>query len=430
MLLQKKLPWSNPLDVARGIPKSEEYWALLYSGIDSGFSGRYSILAFRAKNKIKSQNFGEFEKALTSNRNRFDNAWIGYLGYGLKNNLEKLPEDSGGVISMPNLWMVKYRTILLFDHKKKIIELWSENKSESFAKELQFSKKYQPPDITSVLSNMTRKQYLSKVSDIKKAIIRGDLYQANLTRKFIAKTKSDFDNFSIFSRLCKISPAPYSAFLKFNDNFVISSSPERFIHIDKNGVVESRPIKGSAPRFSDKTKDKKSKSNLIKSEKDKAENLMIVDLMRNDLSRSCKSGSVEVKSLFDILSYSTVHHMSSTVCGKKNPNISTIGAVKNCFPPGSMTGAPKIKAMELCSKMEKHERGIYGGAIGWFGGDGSADLSVVIRTIIKQKNTIEFQVGGAIVADSKPEEEWKETILKAKAIAKTLGIKQKTLENI
>jgi anthranilate/para-aminobenzoate synthase component I len=195
-----------------------------------------------------------------------------------------------------------------------------------------------------------------------------------------------------------------------------------FLSLDTLGNVETRPIKGSAPRFEDKEKDQNSKNELQSSEKNRAENLMIVDLMRNDLSRNCVTGSVSVDSLFDVTTYATVHHMSSTIRGKKKPDIATLDLVKGCFPPGSMTGAPKIKAMELCSELEQQARGVYSGAIGWFSGDGACDFSVVIRTLIMQGRRFEFQVGGAIVSDSDPIEEWRETLTKARGIAKALDI--------
>jgi anthranilate/para-aminobenzoate synthase component I len=227
-----------------------------------------------------------------------------------------------------------------------------------------------------------------------------------------------------------ISPAPYSAILKLDDKFIISSSPERFVHVSSDGKVDTRPIKGSAPRFEDAAKDTESKRQLQISEKDRAENLMIVDLSRNDISRHCEKGSVKVEGLFEVTSYATVHHMASTVKGRKKQESTTLDLIKGCFPPGSMTGAPKIKAMQLCSELENVKRGVYSGAIGWFGGDGSADLSVVIRTIIIDCDKFEFQVGGAIVADSIAEKEFEESILKAKAMAKALNIDIGKLESL
>ncbi len=431
MFLEEKRKWVEPIELAKRIPKEEQYWALLYSGLKTDYSGKYSFLALKPKKEIRGRNVQKLKQNLTSNKKKLSNAWFGYLGYGLKNSLEKLPKDKESYLNFPDLWMLKYSVILVFDHQSKKIEVWSESKFDFdvFFKNTSPSS-YRPLVKDSLKSNMSCTSYIEKVKRIKEAILSGDVYQANLTRKFFGEFTRAPDSLSLFEELCKISPSPYSCLMKFNNSYVISSSPEQFLSISKSGYVETRPIKGTAPRFSSSVKDRKSKETLKKSSKNRSENLMIVDLMRNDLSRSCKTGSIKVKSLFDITSYSTLHHMSSVITGTKKNDISTLDLTLGCFPPGSMTGAPKIKAMELCSKMEKHKRGVYSGAIGWFGGDGSADLSVVIRTLIMKDNKFEFQVGGAIVADSIPEEELEETITKASALLKILNIKKSEIKNI
>ncbi len=427
MQLQRTINWIAPLDLAASIPESEDKWVLLYSGMNSGFFGRYSILALRAKNEINSDDFTELSDILSDNNHKFTNGWFGYLGYGLKNKLEKLSQDTDSYINMPHLWLINFGTIILFDHEQRQVKIWSEDDFElpdiTPAEKLDFTTQ-------NLRSNMNKAEYLDKVDRIKSSINRGDLYQANLTRKFTGEIAGKFRPVDIFCKLCEISPAPYSAFLKFSEKTVISSSPERFLHINSDGVADTRPIKGSAARFEDEAEDKKSLDALGNSEKDRAENLMIVDLCRNDLSRGCEVGSIKVKNLFEITSYATVHHMVSTVTGQKSAGTSSLDLVKGCFPPGSMTGAPKIKAMQLCSALESKQRGVYSGAIGWFGGDGSVDLSVVIRTIIMDGNKFEFQVGGAIVADSDPIAEFEETLIKAKAVAKSLGIDKQQLRII
>ncbi len=422
MRLRKTIPWIDPLSLASGMPDSEDKWALLYSGMQYDFTGHYSILALRPSLEIKSSSFDELAAQLTSDKTKLENAWFGYLGYGLKDVLENLPKDTPAKMDLPDLWMVNYRLILLFDHVKQHIAIWSE--AEDDLRYVPSPAKIEEGQvkITNLHSNMSKDMYLDNVGIIKEAINKGDLYQANLTRKFFAAINADAKPLNIFNKLCRISPSPYSAFLKFGDKFVISSSPERFLHVDENGMADTRPIKGSAPRFADEKKDAESRILLANSEKDRAENLMIVDLSRNDLSRSCRTGSVITQKLFEVTSYATVHHMASTVKGQKRHDKTTLQLVRGCFPPGSMTGAPKIKAIQLCTALEKIKRGIYAGGIGWFGGDGSTDLSVVIRTIIIDGNLAEFQVGGAIVADSAAEDEWQETMTKAKAIAMTLGI--------
>lgn len=426
-----EIPWHDPLDYARGIPESETSWILLYSSMRTGFTGRYSFLALRPNTSCLYDDFSAFEAKLSTDQGRFENAWFGYLGYGLKNALEQLPQDVAPLMPLPNLWMVQYALILVFDHDEQRVSVWAAT-PDVFAHLP--SPRIAPADTpiytTPLQSNMGKAEYLTKVAAVKEAIHRGDLYQANITRKFSGQFSGEYNPFALFTRLTRISPAPYSSFLKLEGSYILSSSPELFLKLDAQGRVETRPIKGSAPRYDSVQEDERSRENLRQSEKNRAENLMIVDLMRNDLSRHCVPGSVVVDSLFDVTSYATVHHMASTIRGRKQVGVPPLALVKGCFPPGSMTGAPKIKAMELCSEMEPQARGVYSGAIGWFSGDGACELSVVIRTLVIQDGRFEFQVGGAIVADSDPIEEWRETLTKAKGIATALGITMAALEGV
>lgn len=417
----KTIHWLDPLDVANAVDQDHSHWVLLYSGINFVDTGRYSFIAYGLKNRFTSDNLHNAAHILSEDNSCFDNIWFGFLGYGLKNSLEDLPQDEAGMIDLPNLCLLHFGTVLRFDHVRKCVDVYADD-PDSFSSLATDSTLLSPKVVISnISSNMTKATYLESVADIKAAIVRGDLYQANLTRKFFGEIHYD-NPFSMFCRLCDISPAPFSAYIKNGNDYIISSSPERFLKINADGNVETRPIKGTAARYDDPVKDKAAKHSLLFSEKDRSENLMIVDLSRNDLSRSCNVGSVSVDDLFHVDSYATVHHMVSTIRGIKSENVSSLEFISSCFPPGSMTGTPKIKAMELCSALEKQRRGIYAGAIGWFGGDGSVDLSVVIRTLLLQGNCFEFQVGGAIVHDSVPLKEWEETLVKARGIAHLLGI--------
>lgn len=408
----KIISWCSPLELATCV--NEPYWVLLYSGIRNNHTGRYSYLACGQQQKITCSDFVEFSRSLSNNKESFENAWFGYLGYGLKDALENLEKDQSGWLKMPHLQMLNFANIYQFDHENKTLTLWSNGKSTPPAQKPQAVSAI--PPVTSITSNMTRAEYLEKATHVIERIHAGDLYQANLTRKFYGEFAEAPDCFQLFKKLCEVSPAAYSAFIRLDDTSIISSSPEQFLNIDANGQITTRPIKGTAPRGTDEKSDAELRKKLSESEKDRAENLMIVDLMRNDLARSSIAGSVKTDSLFDITTHATIHHLSSTVSGKKSENCSTIDAVKAAFPPGSMTGAPKIHAMNLCSRLEQQERGVYSGAIGWFGGNGSCELSVVIRTLIVRDNKFEFQVGGGIVADSIPEKELDELINKAKGI--------------
>jgi anthranilate/para-aminobenzoate synthase component I len=283
------------------------------------------------------------------------------------------------------------------------------------------------PGIESLHSNMSRAEYLAHAGAIIARIHAGDLYQANLTRKFGGTFAAAPDGFSLFCRLCELSPGAYSAYLRCGDTHIISSSPELFLSIDAAGRMLSEPIKGSAPRGASQSADLALRRSLEESGKDRAENLMIVDLMRHDFSRVCEPGSVQVPALFTVTSHASIHHLSSRIVGKKRRDCTTLAALQACFPPGSMTGAPKIRAMEQCSAAERDARGVYSGAIGWLGGDGSAHLSVVIRTLLVEGRRFEFQAGGGVVADSTPEAELSELLDKTRGIAELLGISRAAL---
>ncbi len=419
------LAWQEPLELASKAGTGA--LVLLYSSASLSYSGRYSFLAVDAEETVQGSTFAALEKVLRADRPRHTNAWFGYLGYGLKNDVEKLSREAPGRIRLPELWMTRFATLYRFDHSAQTLErygrpqAWEEHPASALI-----------PFITSSLlsSNMTKAEYMKAVRHTVARIHAGDLYQANLTRKFYGDFEKKPDALSVFARLCQVSPAPYSALIRSRDWSVLSSSPERFLHIGADGRITTRPIKGTAPRHADSERDRRAAKALGASAKDRAENLMIVDLMRNDLARISAPGSVRAEALFEVTSHPNVHHMSSTVTAQKSLHASTLEVVKACFPPGSMTGAPKIKAMQLCSKLESIARGVYSGALGWFGGDGSADLSVVIRTLVMEGSRFEFQVGGGIVADSTPESEWAETMTKARGMMQALGISMEAVEKL
>lgn len=417
-----RLPWSNPLSFARTIWQQPGDMVFLYSGMQTSFTGRYSYLAYQPSRSVTSNHFEEFSSLLTQNHWQLENSWFGYLGYELKHDVEQLTAASApSPISLPALWMIQCDRILVFDHQEHTCTLHSKhpNPSLPIAKVSAVSPAVQ---VTSLSSNMDKTAYIQQVQHTLEAIRRGDFYQANITRKFYGSLNIQGDISELFAHLCSISPAPYSAFLRLGDTHILSSSPEQFITLDAEGTAHTRPIKGSAARFANPSADQQSLQKLKDSSKDQMENLMIVDLMRHDLAKSSLPGSVKVERLFEVTPYATIYHMSSTISAVKDPAYSTLHFVQQAFPPGSMTGAPKIKAIEHCNSAEGHARGVYSGAIGWFGGDGSCDLSVVIRTLLIRGNQFEFQVGGAIVADSDPHTEWQETLLKAKALAQLLNL--------
>ncbi|MDS1116848.1 aminodeoxychorismate synthase component I [Gordonia westfalica] len=262
--------------------------------------------------------------------------------------------------------------------------------------------------------------YLRLIEQCLAEIRSGESYEVCLTNA--ATVHRSLDPVSGYSCLREISPMPYSALLQFSGLSVLSASPERFLKVDADGTVESKPIKGTRPRSADPVQDHAFRCDLRHSEKDRSENLMIVDLVRNDLSRVCVPGSVHVPSLFDVETYSPVHQLVSTVRGTLREGLSAVDCVRAAFPGGSMTGAPKIRTMEIIDKLEAGPRGVYSGAIGYFSLTGTADLSIVIRTMVATDSEVTFGVGGAIVALSDPDDEFEETMVKALSMRRCLAV--------
>lgn len=429
-MIAEELPWACPQEVAQVLCAHERYWVFLHSGQQLPHTGERSILALYPQETLTGERFSPLAQKLGSRQSIFENAWFGYFGYEMLHDVETLPRETRSYITLPDMWFTRFGLILDFNHAYKKITCWHLPDITVPSIFSQPSDDFMIAKVTSLTSPMSREMYFQIVCDTKDAIDRGEFYQANITRKFIGCFESEPKPMALFSRLHNASPAAYSAVMRMDDAFIISSSPERFLHMDAQGRMMSRLIKGTAPRYADPLMDAESRNHLHNSEKDRAENLMIVDLMRNDFSRSAVPASVKAEELFEVTSYATLYHMESTVTAQKSPDISALEAVRNCFPPGSMTGAPKIRAMEWCLEQEKIRRGVYSGALGWFGGDGSCDFSVVIRTLIVQGRQFEFQVGGAITADSDPEKEWQESLTKARGIMSALGLNIKMLEAI
>jgi aminodeoxychorismate synthase component I len=265
----------------------------------------------------------------------------------------------------------------------------------------------------SATSSLGRSAYEARVRALIREIEAGNVYEANLTRRL--SLDFDGDPFRLYRALRRESPAPFACFLELPEGAILSSSPERFLRLDAGRRVESRPIKGTRPRGATPREDAGLREALARSEKDRAENLMIVDLVRNDLGRVCEVGSVRVPELMVVEAYASVFQLVSTVVGRLRRDRDAIDLVRAAFPPGSMTGAPKIAAMRLCSRLEPVRRGVYSGAIGWIDVRGGLDLSVVIRTLLVEKDRVHLHVGGAVVADSSPSAEYDETDDKARA---------------
>jgi para-aminobenzoate synthetase component 1 len=267
-------------------------------------------------------------------------------------------------------------------------------------------------------SSFTHQGYLNAVNRVREYILAGDIFQANISQRFQAPLREE--PYALYLRLRHRNPSPFAAYLGFGDLAVMSASPERFLLLEESRLVETRPIKGTRPRGLGPMHDAALGRALAESEKDRAENVMIVDLLRNDLSRVCRPGTVRVPELFAIEHHPTVHHLVSTVLGELEPNVDAVDLLRATFPGGSITGAPKVRAMEIIAELEPTQRGVYCGSIGYLSSTGTMDTSIVIRTYLALRGQVYFQAGGGIVADSDPELEYRETLDKARGLIETL----------
>ncbi|HRZ08992.1 MAG TPA: aminodeoxychorismate synthase component I, partial [Gemmatimonadales bacterium] len=263
-------------------------------------------------------------------------------------------------------------------------------------------------------SGFTRDEYLRAVERVRQYILAGDIFQANLSQRFEAPWPGD--PFDFYRRLTAVNPAPFAAYFQGTGFAVASASPERFLRVDPDGRVETRPIKGTRRRGETPAEDRRLADELLASEKDRAENVMIVDLLRNDLSKVCQPGSVEVPALCALESHPTVHHLESIVTGRLEEGRTAADLLRAAFPGGSITGAPKVRAMEILAELEPVARGVYCGAIGWMSVTGAMDTGIAIRTVTLQDGRATFHAGGGIVADSVPALEYQETLDKAAGI--------------
>jgi para-aminobenzoate synthetase component I len=283
-------------------------------------------------------------------------------------------------------------------------------------------------------SNFTREQYLAAVEKVQEHIAAGDIYQANLTQQLSVALDSRLTPEQVFLNLRREHPASFGAFLRRREDIVISASPERFLRVasavGKERLIEAWPIKGTRPRGSNAAEDARLRAELQASEKERAEDVMIVDLLRNDLGRVCLYGSVAVRELFTLQEHPTLFHLVSKVQGHLRAGVTAGDIMRAAFPCGSITGAPKLRAMELIDALEPQPRGLSMGAIGYFSFDGAMDLNVAIRTMTIRGNIARFNVGGGIVADSRPEREYEESLIKARALLRALSVNAETPEGL
>ena len=358
----------------------------------------------------------------------FTGGVLGYFSYDLGRRFERLPAFAEDAEKMPEMAVGIYDWAVVVDHLDKRSWLvaqgrradtkarWTELVARFSAEPVERARV--PFRITAPLaSNLARERYATAFRRVLDYIHAGDCYQINLAQRFAAPAAGD--PWLAYQALRVINPAPYAAYLNTPHGQILSASPERFLKLER-GSVETKPIKGTRPRAGHPRVDAELAAELKASEKDRAENVMIVDLLRNDLSKNCELGSVKVTKLFEVESFATVHHLVSTVTGTLRQGRDAFDLLRGCFPGGSITGAPKLRAMHIIEELEPDRRGVYCGAIGYIGCDGNMDLNIAIRTLVYAGGSIRFWAGGGIVADSRLEDEYQETFDKAAAMLKLL----------
>lgn len=470
-MIIKEIPYQDPVLLFE-IFRDRPFSFFLDSGMDAGRLGRYSFigsdpfLVFKSKRDLVAtwqggvwqERRGDPFAVLRELLNRCRTAPVpslpvpvaagafGYFAYDLGWQIEKLPDMAVDDLGVPDCYLGFYDRLIVFDHlagkayltstgltgggapsPERVRERMEEleylvalSRREIGHREEPFEE-ISPPRFT---CHFTRQTYCEAVQKVKDYIAAGDIFQANFTQRFSCPLS--VSPWTLYRRLRAINPAPFAAYLSYPELVVASASPERFLQV-RNGVVETRPIKGTRPRGKDPAEDLRLRTELLNSAKDRAELTMIIDLERNDIGRVCSFGSVHVPELIVLEEYPTVFHLVSTVRGTLAPGRDLVDLLKATFPGGSITGAPKIRAMEIIEELEPVKRGVYTGSIGYLGFDGSADLNIVIRTFIIKDGQAYFQVGGGIVADSDPEMEYWETIHKGRALMRALGCREEAI---
>ena len=374
------------------------------------------------KRKIWKLGDSPFEELYQLHQHHQD--WfIGYFTYDLKNSIHGLKSSKPLTIPIPSCTFYLPDSLIFFNDDRVEIRS-SQCSAEKIFQQILATPTPSPAVGNSIYlrPHMSREEYLSKVEKVKEHILNGDCYELNLCQEFSA-SKVEINPLSLFLKLNSLSPAPFAGFQKLEDQYLICASPERFLKKEGSKLV-SQPIKGTIRRGKTPEEDECMKQQLRSDEKEMAENMMIVDLVRNDLAISSLPGSVEVEEMFGIYSFRHVHQMISTVSSRLRPTLPFTEAIKNAFPMGSMTGAPKRKVMELIEQYENSSRGLYSGSVGFIDPEGNFDFNVVIRSLIydSELQKLSFQVGGAITYDSDPEKEYEECLLKAKALMQVLGV--------
>jgi len=353
--------------------------------------------------------------------------WFGFMTYDLKNELEDVSSENFDGMQMPAFHFFQPRWVLALKEDQLEIHFHEKENTDEEAKELlkqilsTKADRIQASLVSNIQHRISKDEYLEAVNALKNHIRLGDIYEVNFCQEFF-KENIHIDPLATFRSLREVSPTPYSCYYSIGDRFLLCASPERYIKKQGSKII-SQPIKGTAKRGETPSEDNEIKESLFLDPKERAENIMIVDLVRNDLSRTAAKGTVKVEELCGIYTFPQVHQMISTVVSELKEDIHFVDCLKHSFPMGSMTGAPKVRAMKLIEKYEVTKRGLFSGAVGYITPDADFDFNVVIRSIQynAKDNYLSFMVGGAITMQSDPEKEYEECLLKAKAIKQVLG---------
>ncbi len=382
------------------------------------------ILAVDAFTSVKTDYHNAFEDLKQYQQITKD--WLfGYLSYDLKNDVEILHSNNFDGLDFPDLFFFQPKKIVTLKGNQleiQYLHMCDDEIEEDFNDIVKSQKsKVKSHESINIKQRISKESYLNKVSKVLEHIHRGDIYEANFCMEFFAEN-AIINPLEKFLKLNEISKSPLAVFFKNNTNFLLSASPERYLKKEGQLII-SQPIKGTAKRFLDSIEDEKSKNELVLDPKERSENIMVSDLVRNDLSRTAQKGSVRVEELCGIYSFQQVHQMISTITSKLDMQYTGVDVIKTTFPMGSMTGAPKISVMKIIEELEETKRGLYSGAVGYFTPNGDFDFNVVIRSILynQEKKYGSFSVGSAITSQSIPEKEYEECLLKAKAMREVLS---------
>jgi para-aminobenzoate synthetase component 1 len=407
------------------------YWSQEYSHViwldSNDYEQKHSnfdaVLAVDALTTIESTAKNSFEK-LKSYQSRTKDFLFGYLSYDLKNDVEALDSTNFDGLNFPEMFFFQPKK-LIFLHGNRVTFKYLPSYAGKIEQDFEEIQKTEtgralPSENVKIKLRIHKEAYHNKIQEILAHIKRGDIYEANFCQEFYSEDTT-IDPIDTYLKLNSISKPPFATFLKLNNNFLLSASPERYLRKSGNEVL-SQPIKGTEKRAANLADDKLLVEELEKNPKERAENIMIVDLVRNDLSRFAVKGSVFVDELCKVYTFEQVHQLISTIICKVSDELHPVDLLKNTFPMGSMTGAPKISAMKIIDKLEETRRGLYSGTVGYFTPENDFDFNVIIRSILynKKKKYVSYSVGGAITSQSDVEQEYQECLLKAKAMKDVL----------